>query len=1374
MKRALHWLAVGLLSLMLLVSGALVVLDSDIGHRWVVDRIAAQRPSSGLRIEIGRIDGSLFGRGQLRSLRLSDAKGRFFEAPVVTLDWRPAAWLGNVLSVRELSAETATLYRLPQLKSGPRRTSILPDFDIHIGKFSIRRLRIEPEIAGAQRIGRLSGQADLRDGRALISLGAASNAGDRLKLHLDAIPDRNRFDLVAHLSAPGDGIFARLVGSRRAIRLDLAGQGDWQAWRGTLASSVGGTPIAQLDLDARAGKFSLSGNVTPQSITRGKLQRLTSPVVGVRGTAELLRRRLDGSLSLTSPALAVVARGALDFAENRFSGLEIDARLIRPAALFANMGGRDIRLAARLDGPFASARFDYLLSAPQLAFGKAGFEAVRASGQGRLSKSPVMLPVRLTARRVTGIGDVAGGILANLALDGTLAVTSATITGDDLRFVSDKLSGRLNLFMDLKTGRYDIGLAGQLNRYLIPGLGIVDVKTELKLVPGEAGQGSRISGRGQAWVRRFDNRFLAGLAGGLPMIETGLVRGPDGALQLVNLRLRAPALQISGNGQRRADGSFAFSGSGTQARYGALKLVLDGRIERPKLDLLFARPNDPLGLANVALHLEPDMAGYGWRAGGGSLLGAFSGQGRIELPRGADAQISVADLMAGGSHASGLLVSRDGALAGRLTLRDGPLGGTLDFAPAATIQRIEAHLRARDLSLAGPPLLRARRGQFDGVVLLDPAGTSVSGVFTGQGLARGGVTLARLAANLDLKAGVGQIRASFAGSRGRSFEIQTVADISADTVSLIGSGTIDRRPIALTSPARLSRAGDGWRLAPATLSFAGGSARVAGLFGGSSTEVDAEVSKMPLAIIDILAPRLGLGGSANGNLSYRMPASGTPSGHADLRVRGLTRSGLVLSSRPVDLGVNAVLANGSAAVRAVAMSGGQIVGRAQARLTPGTSGDLAQRLERAPLFAQVRYTGPADTLWRLTGIEAFDVSGPVALGADISGRVDTPSIRGSVRTSAVRIESPVTGMVLTNVAVNGRFGGSKLVLDRFTAQAGKDGQINGSGSFDFAAPNGIGMALQIDAKQAALIARDELATRVTGPLTIRSDGAGGVIAGEVVIDSGRYRLGQATAAQAIAQLDVREINGRADEAQPRAAQAPWRLALKAKSPGRLTVTGLGMDSLWRADLEIGGSAVAPVIVGRADLVRGGYEFAGRRFELSRGVIRFQGENPPDPILDIQAQGDTQGLNATIRVTGSGQRPVISFASTPALPEDELLSRLLFGTSITNLSAPEAVQLAAAVASLRGGKGDLNPINALRSAIGLDRLRILPADVATGQGTSIAAGKYLSRRAFVEIITDGQGYSATRAEFQVTRWLSLLSTISTLGRQSATVRISKDY
>lgn len=121
-----------------------------------------------------------------------------------------------------------------------------------------------------------------------------------------------------------------------------------------------------------------------------------------------------------------------------------------------------------------------------------------------------------------------------------------------------------------------------------------------------------------------------------------------------------------------------------------------------------------------------------------------------------------------------------------------------------------------------------------------------------------------------------------------------------------------------------------------------------------------------------------------------------------------------------------------------------------------------------------------------------------------------------------------------------------------------------------------------------------------------------------------------------------------------------------------------------------------------------------------------------------------------------------------------MSRILFGTSITNISVTEAAQLGLALAALRDGGEGLDPINALRRATGLDRLRILPADTALGAGTSISAGKYVTRRVYVEVITDGRGYSATRVEYQITRWLALLGSISTLGRDSVNVRVHRDY
>ena len=61
-RRLLNELLALFIALLLVFAGLLVLLDSAPGHRWIVDRIAALETASGLRIQIGRIDGSIFGK----------------------------------------------------------------------------------------------------------------------------------------------------------------------------------------------------------------------------------------------------------------------------------------------------------------------------------------------------------------------------------------------------------------------------------------------------------------------------------------------------------------------------------------------------------------------------------------------------------------------------------------------------------------------------------------------------------------------------------------------------------------------------------------------------------------------------------------------------------------------------------------------------------------------------------------------------------------------------------------------------------------------------------------------------------------------------------------------------------------------------------------------------------------------------------------------------------------------------------------------------------------------------------------------------------------------------------------------------------------
>ena len=591
------------------------------------------------------------------------------------------------------------------------------------------------------------------------------------------------------------------------------------------------------------------------------------------------------------------------------------------------------------------------------------------------------------------------------------------------------------------------------------------------------------------------------------------------------------------------------------------------------------------------------------------------------------------------------------------------------------------------------------------------------------------------------------------------------------------AGSLAARAISLTRPAELTRVDGGWQLAPAEVRVGGGRAQISGILG-AETRIDAGFDALPLALLDLVSRDLAARGLTSGRIHYFAPASGNDSGDMQLRISGFNRVGLGNFGDPVDIALNANLTGNGAALRGVVSRGGVSVSRIQARLAPLGSaglggGSLGARLANAPLFAQIRYSGDAAKLWALTGIDALSIAGPVAIAADVGGTISNPRINGSLRMVGGRVEGVETGTIVTNVAAEGRFDGTRLHLSRLSGVTAGDGSVSGTGDVSLSAADGFPMQLQLRAVRALLLNRDDLTARVSGPLTVSRSAAGNRISGQFTLDAGRFRLGRATALDALPVINVTEINLPAGRRRV-AGGRPWQLDFAVTGGDSLRVEGMGIDSIWSTDLNVRGDVRNFAITGDARLVRGDYVFAGRRFQLERGTIHFDGSSPANPSLDIEASDDMAGIDATINVRGTGNNPEISFASTPALPEDELLSRILFGSSITDISVTEAAQLGLALAALRDGGGGLDPINAIRRATGLDRLRILPADSVLGTGTAVAAGKYVTRRIYVEVISDGQGYSATRAEFQITRWLAILGSISTIGRESVNLRIQRDY
>jgi translocation and assembly module TamB len=1374
-RTAAKW-ALGLVvGVLLLIVAALAVLNSPIGQRWVVDQIAKVAPASGLKISIGRIDGDLYGKARLHDVTLSDPTGPFLTVPLVDLDWRPISWFSSGLDVRELVTHRGTLYRLPKLNPGDPEAPILPNFDIRVDRLEIRDLTIAKGVAGPQaHKANLVARADIRDGRVMAKVDARLGNKDALHALVDAAPDRNKFDLNLKYDAPKGGVLAGLIGTRAGFHGIVAGKGSWSKWDGYGYLTRDGANFAAFTMTNRGGRYAILGQAHPQAaVAAGLPQRLLGETVSYNAVGTLKDSVLDGSIRLVTGAVAGRAQGALDLGENAARGLVIDARITDPGLLGEGSRLEGARVTATLDGRFRDLTIAHKLDIARYVTGTTQVVGLHQQGTATYDGTRWTVPLDATvARVITGTAQV-DPRLVNGTIKGVITYQGSKLASEGLALVFPGATARLALEGDTAAGSYRLSGPVAANGLALPNIGTLNGAAKVVATFGNAPWTLSADFRGR--IPKVTNATLANLAGPAIAFSGGITAGGDRPLDFRGVQLTAAKLSLTLDGMIRP-GRTSVAGRGRHVDYGAFTVEGAYTDRGPEAVLVFASPLPAAGLENVRVAITPTKDGFGIETRGQSMLGPFNGTIDLYAPANGPTRLAIRKLNVWKTSVSGDLTLGKGAVAGTLALAGGGLDGTIALAPRGGGQGFDVHVTANQARFGGETPLSIGQARIEVSGLLAQGRSTIGGNVFAEGISYGSLFIGRLAARADLENGSGTVTASIAGRRGSRFALQVNANVAPDRIAVAARGEFAGRPITMPRRAVLVRQRDGgWLLEPTQVNFAGGAVLASGEFGGGRTSLHLQLADMPLSIADIYTD-LGLGGKISGVVDYTGTRGGVPTGEAKVRVAGLTRSGLVLTSRPIDLSLVLRLTPNRLETRAVIDEAGERRGRLQGRIAGlPQSGALFDRLRAGDLFAQLRYNGPADALWRLLAIDTFDLTGPISIGADVTGSLATPQVRGSLASDNLRLQSSLSGTDLRNVAARGTFAGSRLTLTSFRGTTANGGSVVGSGTvvLEDIGLKGPQLDIRIAARNARLLNAHGLDATVTGPMRIVSNGEGGTIAGRLSVDRAAWRLGTAASDEQLPQIKTREINLPYDVAPRRSASQPWRYLIDARAPARVDVDGMGLDSEWGATIRVRGTTDNPRLGGEARVIRGDYSFAGTRFQLTHGIIHFDENVPIDPRLDIVAETEKDGLEVTVKVQGSALEPEITFQSTPGLPEEEILARLLFGGSITELSATDVLQLGSALASLRGG-GGLDPINKLRTAIGLDRLRIVSADQALGRGTAIALGKNIGRKFYVEIITDGRGYSATQAEFRITSWLSILGSISTVGRESLVAKASKDY
>lgn len=1389
-KRA-GWLAVIVLTPLAL---AALFVSTPIGKRFIADQIGQYSTASGLRVEIGRIEGDVFSRSVLRDVRVSDPQGTFLTVPEVEYEWRPFAWFWNGLDIRELSIRRGQVERLPELLPGDPDARFLPDFDIRLDRFEVENLTFAAGVAGerAERADLLA-TIDIRQGRVLIDADGAFGPEDRIDLLLDAEPDGDRFDLSLDYLAAPDGPSATLTGLTAGYEARIVGAGTWEHWLGhalisrapgadeALQSGDEDAHVAALRLTNDDGRFGLVGQIFPTLSDGSTLDRALGDAVSLSISGGFEDNVFDGKVDVLTTAIELSAAGALDLGFNRLDRVNLAATLTEPEIFGANVRLSGTRLEARIAGPLTDPDLEHRLSVDQLDInGQVAAIDLLQQGVASFNDGALKVPLDVTTARVeTGV-DLIDRQLVGGRLRGAFSINPQRLAIDSARITFPGLSAQPTLRGNLASGSYVLAGPITANDLVIEELGKLNVGANLAIEFGSSAPWN-LAANVDGSVSEIANSTVSTIAGDRGQFTGAIAMGTDRPLTFADATLETPFIdaQIEG-GFEGSD--FAVGGRGQHADYGPF--AFDTRFGETGSagSLMLSDPYPAAKISDVSLNFGPVSGGYAVQVSGGSILGPFAGDVGLALPDSGPTQIDIKRLTVSRTEVLGKLALGDEGLSGDLTLGGGGIEGILGFDPGPNGARgFTLDLSARQARFDGATPLALAFADLSATGILAGRESEISGRIDGSGLSYGDLSIANYAVEGAFVDEAGSITASIAGRRSDRFALKLEAGITPGEISLFAQGEYAGDRISMPRRAILTALPEGGYALPQTqIDFADGGALIEGRIGGIETHINAQFARMPLRIADLVGAELGLGGRMSGLAEWRQRGSDAPTGSARLRIDDFTRSGLILSSRPVDVYAVANLRAEQLQTAARLRDDDVELGSLEASITalePG--GGLIERLNRGRLNATLRYEGAAESLWRLAAIETFDLTGEVELAAQAQGTLANPRINGSVVSNNLRLQSAISGTDIERVRAQGRFAGSRLELTSFAGSTQGGGTVTGSGTVNFAqmsARSGPAIDIRAALDQARLLNANGLVATLTGPLRIISNGSGGAIAGRLSVDRASWKLGVAAEDMALPEIPTREINRRDQVAatERAALTSSWRYLIDARTSGGVAVDGMGLASEWGVDIALRGTVSDPRIGGEARLVRGAYTFANTRFDLTRGRILFDQQTAIDPRLDIEAQASANGTDVTIDITGNAQAPEIAFASTPALPEEEILARLLFGGSVTSLSATDAVQLGAALAALQGGGGGLDPIGELRRSIGLDQLRIISADPALGRGTGVALGKNLTRRFYIELITDGQGYSATQVEYRITGWLSLLGSVSTIGRDSVLAEISRDY
>ncbi len=1379
---------------------------------------------SGVSREVNIIgfEGALSSEATIDVLTIADAEGVWLTLEDITLIWTRSALLRGAIDVDEISAERIVVSRPPVSEdTGPSPEAqpfSLPELPVSVSlqQLQIGRIELGEAFLGEPIAISLRGTAELSGGEGSANV-VAERLGDKrgiFEIDGSYANETRVLGLLLNLEEGPDGIAARILDlpGRPAIGLRIEGDAPLDDFAATLAISTAGEDrltgdfVLTNDGAERLVTLDVGGDITPlfdpayQSFFGNDAQLYVEARQTNDGRIDVSALSLESQRLNLSGALQVGAQGWPE--RIRLSGGIVRGSepvllpIAGPETFVSSM-----RLAINYDGSLSDDWTAKItvddLDRPGLFIDELGLEGGGVLRNGEGDQEGLVTATLNYGARGLELDDAGAAQALGDAVTGTFE--ASRVEGEPTEITRFTLSGA---GIEARAQATIQGPRDGLQTNATATVNVAGLGRFSTLIGQEIGGAAELTGL--ADVTPLDGLFAVTIAGrtenlsvGIPQADAVLagagslsasaVRDADGT-RLESLLIRTDAAQITARAALTSDGSDAefsarlndvavmlpeldgpaqVSGTVQAAANGVIDFDIEGTGPAAQLDAQgTVNPSETGRTVNAALSASvTDLSRYA-----GVAQRPLSGVARftlggVLLTEGLRFDVDIAgqtrDVTTGIDRLDPLLdgVGQFTAAIARPTADIFQVSDLLLVTPAvrvagdASIDGLsptgaDIDLRINDAALIDPSLSGPITVRIDGVPT-DDDDLAVDIAANGPGV------------DVTLDAVIARSNNAISG------DLTAQVDDLAAYQALIGqpvSGSVGLTASGSVVP-DLSRFDTKINLRSENLAIGNPTADV--LLRGTgrvNTEIALNDGTLSVTTLEATTPQFSIVGALNGRAGI-----GQGRFNASLRDVGVLTDQI---SGPIRARGEATLDdNGTWGIDATGTGPGGLAANIAGQISP----DLQLNLDidgNAPLALANTALEPR----RLSGTANFDLS--------VNGPPQIGSLGGQITFTNGRLAAPTLAQALTDIGgqIGLRDGNAQIDL-RANVEAG--GGVTLAGPVSLTAPNNASITVAL--RDVVLKDPELYSSSVAGTITVNGPLQGGArVVGRLELgqtdiqvpsssistlgDLPEVRhIGQSAAVQrTLARAGVDGASGGSSADSRAGPRRSYPLDIVINAPSRIFIRGRGLDAELGGSLSITGTSNNVIPVGRFELLRGRIDILQQRFELTEGSATLQGDF--DPFIRLVATTQTDnGTTINIIVEGPAGEPEVRFESTPELPQDEVLSQLIFGRDLDSISPLQAVQLASAISTLAGRGG--GAVDRLRRNIGLDDF-----DVTTDEegATALRAGKYLSENVYTDVTVTSEGGTEINLNLDLTNEITAKGSVDQEGDTSIGIFFERDY